>query len=196
MLSVLGYASRAALIDAVVPANIRRKDKLDLGQFFEPLPEQAALAKLKAIASKNKVMKSMIGQGYYGTHTPGVILRNIFENPAWYTAYTPYQPEISQGRLEAILNFQQTITDLTGMGIANASMLDEGTAAAEAMTLIQRVGKSASKVFYVADDVLPQTLRSGRDPRQADRRRSAHHRRRRHREPRRPASACCCNTRA
>jgi len=157
MLSVLGYASRAALIDAVVPANIRRKDKLDLGEFFDPLPEQAALSKLKSLASQNKVMKSMIGQGYYGTHTPPVILRNIFENPAWYTAYTPYQPEISQGRLEAILNFQQVITDLTGMGIANASMLDEGTAAAEAMTLIQRVGKSASKVFYVADDVLPQT---------------------------------------
>ncbi|MFS2020024.1 glycine dehydrogenase (aminomethyl-transferring), partial [Massilia sp. CT11-108] len=129
MLSVLGYASRAELIDAVVPANIRRKDKLDLGQFFEPLPEQAALAKLKGIAAQNKVMKSLIGQGYYGTHTPPVILRNIFENPAWYTAYTPYQPEISQGRLEAILNFQQVITDLTGMGIANASMLDEGTAA-------------------------------------------------------------------
>ncbi|WP_075792018.1 aminomethyl-transferring glycine dehydrogenase [Massilia putida] len=158
MLSALGYATRAELIDAVVPANIRRKDKLDLGQFFEPLPEQAALAKLKGIASQNKVMKSLIGQGYYGTHTPPVILRNIFENPAWYTAYTPYQPEISQGRLEAILNFQQVITDLTGMGIANASMLDEGTAAAEAMTLIQRVGKSSSKVFYVADDVLPQTL--------------------------------------
>ena len=158
MLATLGYPSRAALIDAVVPANIRRKDKLDLGEFFEPLPEQAALAKLKAIASQNKVMKSVIGQGYYGTHTPPVILRNIFENPAWYTAYTPYQPEISQGRLEAILNFQQMITDMTGMGIANSSMLDEGTAAAEAMTLIQRVGKSASKVFYVADDVLPQTL--------------------------------------
>jgi glycine dehydrogenase len=157
MLSALGYASRAALIDAVVPANIRRKDKMDLGQFFEPLPESAALAKLKGIAARNKVMRSMIGQGYYGTTTPPVILRNIFENPAWYTAYTPYQPEISQGRLEAILNFQQAITDLTGMGIANASMLDEGTAAAEAMTLIQRVGKSASKVFYVADDVLPQT---------------------------------------
>jgi glycine dehydrogenase len=158
MLSTLGYATRAELIDAVVPANIRRKDKLDLGQFFEPLPEQAALAKLQGIAAQNKVMKSLIGQGYYGTHTPPVILRNIFENPAWYTAYTPYQPEISQGRLEAILNFQQVITDLTGMGIANASMLDEGTAAAEAMTLIQRVGKSSSKVFYVADDVLPQTL--------------------------------------
>jgi len=157
MLSTLGYATRAALIDAVVPANIRRKDKLDLGQFFEPRSEEEALATLKGLASKNKVMKSLIGQGYYGTFTPKVVLRNIFENPAWYTAYTPYQPEISQGRLEAILNFQQAITDLTGMGIANSSMLDEGTAAAEAMTLIQRVGKSNSKVFYVADDVLPQT---------------------------------------
>jgi glycine dehydrogenase len=157
MLSTLGYASRDALIDAVVPANIRKKSQLALGQFVEPMPEEAALAYLKGLASKNKVMKSVIGQGYYGTHTPKVVLRNIFENPAWYTAYTPYQPEISQGRLEAILNFQQVITDLTGMGIANASMLDEGTAAAEAMTLIQRVGKCASKVFYVADDVLPQT---------------------------------------
>ncbi|MBA5637549.1 aminomethyl-transferring glycine dehydrogenase [Duganella sp. LX20W] len=157
MLSVLGYASRAALIDALVPANIRNKGALPLGQYSAPMPEQEALGKLKAIASKNKVLKSLIGQGYYNTHTPGVILRNIFENPAWYTAYTPYQPEISQGRLEAILNFQQVITDLTGMGIANASMLDEGTAAAEAMTLIQRVGKSKSQVFFVADDVLPQT---------------------------------------
>jgi len=157
MLSALGYETRAALIDAVVPANIRRKDKIDLGQFAEPRTEEEALATLKALASKNKVLKSLIGQGYHGTFTPKVILRNIFENPAWYTAYTPYQPEISQGRLEAILNFQQAVTDLTGMGIANSSMLDEGTAAAEAMTLIQRVGKSASKVFYVADDVLPQT---------------------------------------
>ncbi|GAA0425794.1 aminomethyl-transferring glycine dehydrogenase [Massilia aurea] len=157
MLSALGYETRAALIDAVVPANIRRKDKINLGQFAEPRTEEEALATLKGLASKNKVLKSLIGQGYYGTFTPKVILRNIFENPAWYTAYTPYQPEISQGRLEAILNFQQAVTDLTGMGIANSSMLDEGTAAAEAMTLIQRVGKSASKVFYVADDVLPQT---------------------------------------
>ncbi|MES2077539.1 MAG: aminomethyl-transferring glycine dehydrogenase [Pseudomonadota bacterium] len=157
MLSTLGYASRAALIDALVPANIRNQGALPLGQYSQPMPEQEALAKLKAIASQNKVLKSLIGQGYYNTHTPGVILRNIFENPAWYTAYTPYQPEISQGRLEAILNFQQVITDLTGMGISNASMLDEGTAAAEAMTLIQRVGKSKSQVFYVADDVLPQT---------------------------------------
>jgi glycine dehydrogenase len=151
MLAVLGYASRAALIDTIVPANIRNKAPLPLGAYTQPMPEQEALNKLK------KVLKSMIGQGYYNTLTPGVVLRNIFENPAWYTAYTPYQPEISQGRLEAILNFQQTITDLTGMGIANASMLDEGTAAAEAMTLIQRVGKSKSNVFYVADDVLPQT---------------------------------------
>jgi glycine dehydrogenase len=157
MLQVLGYASRAALIDAIVPAGIRNKSQIPLGEFSAPLPEEAALDKLKSIASKNKVLKSFIGQGYYGTHTPKVVLRNIFENPAWYTAYTPYQPEISQGRLEAILNFQQTITDLTGMAIANSSMLDEGTAAAEAMTLIQRVGKSASNVFYVADDVLPQT---------------------------------------
>ena len=103
-------------------------------------------------------MKSLIGQGYYNAFTPGVVLRNIFENPAWYTAYTPYQPDISQGRLEAILNFQQAVTDLTGMNIANASMLDEGTSAAEAMTLIQRVGKSKSNTFYVASDVLPQTL--------------------------------------
>jgi glycine dehydrogenase len=157
MLATLGYPSRSALIDAIVPANIRRKGVLPLGEFTQPLPEQAAIAKLQAIAAKNDVLKSMIGQGYYNTHTPGVILRNIFENPAWYTAYTPYQPEISQGRLEAMLNFQQMITDLTGMDIANASMLDEGTAAAEAMTLIQRVGKSSSNVFYVADDVLPQT---------------------------------------
>ncbi len=157
MLAVLGYASRAALIDTIVPANIRNKGALPLGAYTQPMPEQEALNKLKKIAGKNKVLKSMIGQGYYNTLTPGVVLRNIFENPAWYTAYTPYQPEISQGRLEAILNFQQTITDLTGMGIANASMLDEGTAAAEAMTLIQRVGKSKSTVFYVADDVLPQT---------------------------------------
>jgi glycine dehydrogenase len=157
MLSTLGYASRAALIDAIVPPNIRNKSRLELGQFYDPMTEQAALGKLKALAGKNQVMKSMIGQGYANTITPPVVLRNIFENPAWYTAYTPYQPEISQGRLEAILNFQQVITDLTGMGIANSSMLDEGTAAAEAMTLIQRVGKSASNVFYVADDVLPQT---------------------------------------
>lgn len=158
MLKVLGYDSRAALMDAIIPAAIRRRDGMPLGEFNEPLTEEAALAKLRGIAGKNKVFKSFIGQGYYNTLTPGVILRNIFENPAWYTAYTPYQPEISQGRLEAMLNFQQMITDLTGLDIANASMLDEGTAAAEAMTLLQRVNKHASNTFYVADDVLPQTV--------------------------------------
>ncbi|WP_422647842.1 aminomethyl-transferring glycine dehydrogenase [Cupriavidus sp. H18C1] len=158
MLKVLGYDSRAALMDAIIPAAIRRRDGMPLGEFTEPLTEEAALAKLRGIARKNKVFKSFIGQGYYNTLTPGVILRNIFENPAWYTAYTPYQPEISQGRLEAMLNFQQMVTDLTGLDIANASMLDEGTAAAEAMTLLQRVNKHASNTFYVADDVLPQTI--------------------------------------
>ena len=158
MLKVLGYETRAALIDAVVPAAIRRRDGMPLGEFTEPLTEEAALARLRGLANKNRVLKSFIGQGYYNTLTPGVILRNIFENPAWYTAYTPYQPEISQGRLEAMLNFQQMVTDLTGLDIANASMLDEGTAAAEAMTLLQRVNKHASNTFYVADDVLPQTL--------------------------------------
>ncbi|NYS35590.1 glycine dehydrogenase (aminomethyl-transferring), partial [Streptococcus danieliae] len=116
MLATLGYPSRAALIDALVPANIRNKGALPLGAYSQPMPEQEALSRLKAIAGKNQVLKSLIGQGYYNTFTPGVVLRNIFENPAWYTAYTPYQPEISQGRLEAILNFQQVITDLTGMG--------------------------------------------------------------------------------
>ncbi|WP_444633316.1 aminomethyl-transferring glycine dehydrogenase [Cupriavidus oxalaticus] len=158
MLKVLGYDSRAALIDAVIPAAIRRRDGMPMGEFTEPLSEEAALAKLRGLARKNRVLKSFIGQGYYNTVTPAVILRNIFENPAWYTAYTPYQPEISQGRLEAMLNFQQMVTDLTGLDIANASMLDEGTAAAEAMTLLQRVNKHDSNTFFVADDVLPQTL--------------------------------------
>jgi len=155
MLAVLGYPTRAALIDAVVPAAIRRARPLGLPA---PVGETVALARLKSIAARNKVLRSCIGQGYYGTHTPGVILRNILENPAWYTAYTPYQPEISQGRLEALINFQTMVCDLTGMAIANASMLDEATAAAEAMTLCQRIGKSASARFFVADDVFPQTL--------------------------------------
>ncbi|WP_428507650.1 aminomethyl-transferring glycine dehydrogenase [Roseateles sp.] len=155
MLSVIGAASRRALIEAVVPASIKRSVGMDLPAAAS---EAQALAELKAMASKNKVLKSYIGQGYYGTLTPGVILRNILENPAWYTAYTPYQAEISQGRMEALVNFQTMVTDLTGMAIANASMLDEATAAAEAMTLAARVGKSKSQVFYVADDVLPQTL--------------------------------------
>ena len=158
MLAELGFATRKALIDAVVPAGIRRKDTLPMGSFTQPESEHEALNRLKKLAAKNLVFKSCIGQGYYGTYTPGVIFRNVFENPAWYTAYTPYQPEISQGRLEALLNFQQMVTDLTGLAIANASMLDEATAAAEAMTLVKRMSKSTSDVFFVADDVLPQTI--------------------------------------
>jgi len=155
MLARVGFASREALMEAIVPAAIRARAPLPLPG---PLTEVAALARLAAIAARNRVLKSYIGQGYYGTHTPGVILRNILENPAWYTAYTPYQPEISQGRLEALVNFQTMICDLTGMAIANASMLDEATAAAEAMTLALRVTKSASRRFFVADDVFAQTL--------------------------------------
>jgi glycine dehydrogenase len=155
MLKVLGYSSRAALIDAIVPAAIRSTKPLAL----PPAKSEAqALGELRAIAAKNRVLKTFIGQGYYGTITPGVILRNVLENPGWYTAYTPYQPEISQGRLEALVNFQTMICDLTGMPIANASMLDEATAAAEAMTLCQRIGKSKSTSIFIADDVLPQTI--------------------------------------
>ena len=156
MLKTLGYDSLDAFINAIVPANIRRSD-FDLGAFGAGLSEEAALARLRAHALQNTVNTSLIGQGYYGTHTPAVILRNILENPAWYTAYTPYQPEISQGRLEALLNYQQMVMDLTAMDIANASMLDEGTAAAEAMTLAMRQSKSDSNVFYVAEDIFPQT---------------------------------------
>jgi glycine dehydrogenase len=155
MLAELGYASRGALMDAIVPPAIREQAPIPLPG---PMSEAAALAKLRTIAAGNRVAKSYIGQGYYATHTPGVILRNILENPAWYTAYTPYQPEISQGRLEALVNFQTMVCDLTGMDIANASMLDEGTAAAEAMTLALRTGKSQSRRFFVADDVFAQTL--------------------------------------
>jgi glycine dehydrogenase len=124
-----------------------------------PLTEAAALAELRALASQNTVLKSFIGQGYHGTHTPGVILRNILENPAWYTAYTPYQAEISQGRMEALVNFQTMVTDLTGLPMANASMLDEATAAAEAMTLAQRSVKSKSNTFIISGRRLPpQTI--------------------------------------
>ncbi len=154
MLAALGQPSRAALMDSIVPAAIRRRTPLALPA---PLSEVEALARLRAIAAKNRVLTSMIGQGYYGTHTPGVIARNVLENPAWYTAYTPYQPEISQGRLEALINFQTMVCDLAGMPIANASMLDEATAAAEAMTLCKRMATNASSRFFVADDVFAQT---------------------------------------
>jgi glycine dehydrogenase len=155
MLGLLGFATRADLVDAVVPSAIRRRDAMGVG---DPSTEGEALTRLREIAEKNQVFRSYIGQGYYETHTPGVILRNVFENPAWYTAYTPYQPEISQGRLEALINFQTMVCDLTALDVANASMLDEATAAAEAMTLCLRSTKSASRTFLVADDVLPQTI--------------------------------------
>ena len=155
MLQVIGATSKQALIEALVPRDIVRSRPMHLPA---ALSEAQALAELKSIAMRNTVLKSCIGQGYHGTHTPAVILRNVLENPAWYTAYTPYQAEISQGRLEALVNFQTMVCDLTGMAIAGASMLDEATAAAEAMTLALRVGQSQSTTFYVADDVLPQTL--------------------------------------
>src|SRR6476620_2822581 len=158
MLDALGFASRAAFIDAVIPESIRRKETLPLGAFTQPKSEAEALASLRKLADQNLVFRTYIGQGYYGTHTPGVIRRNVLANPAWYTAYTPYQPEISQGRLEALLNFQTMVTDLTGLATANASMLDEGTAAAEAMTLARRSSKSKSSVYVVDADTLPQTL--------------------------------------
>jgi glycine dehydrogenase len=155
MLSVIGAASRRALIEAIVPRSIARAQAMVLPA---PVTEAQALAELRALAARNQVLKSFIGQGYHGTHTPGVILRNILENPAWYTAYTPYQAEISQGRMEALVNFQTMVCDLTGMDIANASMLDEATAAAEAMTLARRSVKSKSQTFVVAGDCHPQTI--------------------------------------
>ena len=156
MLSVIGEASRQSLIDSIVPANIRRTAAMDLPA---AITEADALAELKAIAGKNQhQMKSFIGQGYYSNHLPTVILRNVLENPAWYTSYTPYQAEISQGRMEALVNFQTMVAELTGMPIANASMLDEATAAAEAMTLAKRTVKAKGNVIIVSGDAHPQTI--------------------------------------
>ena len=155
MLSLLDCNNLQQLIEQVVPQSIINQQSLTLA---EQCTEAQALKELREIAKQNKVYKNYLGQGYYGTLTPNVILRNILENPAWYTAYTPYQPEISQGRLEALINFQTMVTDLTGLEIANASMLDEGTAAAEAMSLSRRVSKSKSNTFYVDSDCLPQTI--------------------------------------
>ncbi len=155
MLQVVGHDSLEALTDAIVPASIKSAAPLALP---DAVGEVEALARIRAIAAKNQVFRSFIGQGYYGTHVPNVILRNILENPAWYTAYTPYQAEISQGRMEALINFQTMCADLTGMDIANASLLDEATAAAEAMTLARRSAKSKSGTFLVAGDTHPQTL--------------------------------------
>lgn len=155
MLKVVGASSLAALIDETVPSSIRQSRPLSIG---DALSETEALTRIREIASKNKVFTSLIGQGYYGTITPPVILRNILENPAWYTAYTPYQPEISQGRLEALLNFQTMIADLTGLDIANASLLDEASAAAEAMSIAARNCKESRSAFFVDVNVHPQTL--------------------------------------
>ncbi|AKU11071.1 glycine dehydrogenase [Azoarcus sp. CIB] len=155
MLAALGLDSLDQLIDKVIPASILSPSPLSLP---EGRTEADALALLRGIAGKNRVFRSFIGAGYYDTYTPGVVLRNVLENPAWYTAYTPYQPEISQGRLEALLNFQTMITDLTGMEIANASLLDEATAAAEAMTFCQRLSKNPAKAFFVSSDCHPQTI--------------------------------------
>ena len=154
MLREVGFDSLEALIDATVPKDIRLKQQLNLP---EAKSEGEALAELRAIAQKNKIARSFVGAGYYDSVTPPVIQRNILENPGWYTAYTPYQAEIAQGRLEALLNFQQMIIDLTALDIANASMLDEATAAAEAMTLCHAVVPNR-KVFFVADNCHPQTI--------------------------------------
>lgn len=155
MLEAINAVSLDALIDETVPAQIRLEQPMSLA---EAKSEADMLAAMRKFADQNQVKRTFIGQGYYNTFTPNVILRNVMENPGWYTAYTPYQPEISQGRLEALLNYQQMVMDLTGMEIANASLLDEATAAAEAMTLCKRAGKSKSNVFFVADDVHPQTI--------------------------------------
>src|SRR6056300_1322992 len=155
MLRTIGFDSLDALIDATVPKAIRQKAPLDFGP---AMSERDALHHMKQVASKNQVLTSLNGQGYHGTTTPAPILRNILENPAWYTAYTPYQPEISQGRLEALLNYQTMVSDLTGLEIANASLLDEATACAEAMTMAQRVAKSKAKAFFVDENCHPQNI--------------------------------------
>ncbi|MDP6215586.1 MAG: glycine dehydrogenase (aminomethyl-transferring), partial [SAR324 cluster bacterium] len=155
MLQTLGMLSLEELIDKVVPDSIRMSGELDLP---ESRPETEVLDELRGLANRNTVAKSMIGMGYHSTILPGVIQRNLLENPGWYTAYTPYQPEVSQGRLEALLNFQQMVIDLTGMEVANASLLDEATAAAEAMNFCKRVSHGKSMRFFVAHDCHPQTV--------------------------------------
>src|SRR5580692_3373592 len=155
MLKALGATGLSALMAETLPSSIRQQAPLDLGQ---PLSETEALLHMRELASKNQVFTSLIGQGYSGTILPAVIQRNILENPAWYTAYTPYQPEISQGRLEALFNFQTMICDLSGLDVANASLLDEATAAAEAMALAERAANTKTKSFFVDREVHPQTL--------------------------------------
>ncbi len=155
MLSDLGYKSLNALIEDTVPSKILFKDLLSIG---DPNSEYEGLRKLRSISKKNQIYSNFIGMGYYGTYTPNVIVRNILENPGWYTSYTPYQPEVAQGRLEMLLNFQQMIIDFTGMDIANASLLDEGTAAAEAMGLSHRLDKKDNKIVFISNDCHPQTI--------------------------------------
>src|SRR4051794_23022147 len=155
MLATLGFGSLDELVDAAVPDAIKSTEGLALA----PATESEVLAALRALAGRNRVMTSMLGLGYHDTITPPVLRRNILENPAWYTAYTPYQPEISQGRLEALLNYQTMVADLTGLGIANASLLDEATAAAEAMALCRRSSKASDGAVFVVDaDCHPQTI--------------------------------------
>ena len=151
----VGAKSLEDFIARVVPDKIRTKRPLELKK---AMPERTALSYLRKMADRNEVFTSMIGMGYYGTVTPKVILRNVLENPGWYTAYTPYQAEVSQGRLEALLNFQQMVIDMTGLEIANASLLDEGTAAAEAMAMAKRVVKTTANAFFVDRDTHPQTI--------------------------------------
>src|SRR5579871_5717586 len=155
MLQTVCATSLTALMAETLPSSIRQTAPLQLGS---ALSETEALKHMRELAAKNQVFTSLIGQGYSGTILPPVIQRNILENPAWYTAYTPYQPEISQGRLEALFNFQTMISDLTGLDVANASLLDEATAAAEAMALSQRASQAKAKSFFVDSDVHPQTL--------------------------------------
>jgi glycine dehydrogenase len=155
MLSYLGFNSLDEFIKKIVPEKIIENNPLDID---EPVSEHEALNQLRQIASQNKIFKSFIGMGYYGTYTPNVILRNVLENPGWYTAYTPYQPEVAQGRLEMLLNFQQMVMDLTGMDIANASLLDEATAAAEAVALCQRVDKNKLNKIFISKNCNPQTI--------------------------------------
>src|SRR5438034_6483795 len=155
MLSILGLPSLDALIDATIPADIRLRRPLTLGPHRG---EHEVLTRLRALAGQNKVFRSFIGMGYYDCITPPVIQRNILENPGWYTQYTPYQPEIAQGRLEALLNFQTMVADLTGLPLANASLLDEATAAAEAMSMARALARGGKAGFFVAGDCHPQTI--------------------------------------
>src|SRR5258708_4631382 len=155
MLETLGLSSLDALVDATIPAQIRPKDVIDFPTVGDGMTEQEILAKLRGLASQNKVFKSYIGMGYYDCFTPPVILRNVLEDPRWYTPYTPYQAEVAQGRLEALLNFQTMVSDLTAMEIANASMLDEGTAAAEAMSMCLAINGDRRNRFFVSQDYHP-----------------------------------------